>query len=116
MLLREQLPAFNAVAQSLDTTVEQSPRGTTLSVFGVDQAGMIVSLRAEQITEALDVCGIVIIDPKRRAIVSVASLVNGRATVKPDNVVVIEDVRTDRFSVGPKLAATIELGPRDAQL
>ena len=113
MLLVESAEELQAIASALGTKVLQDPHG--ISIIGTDITGRGVYLKVEQVTPVVDVCAVEIVDPKIGEL-SVARLINGHFDLQSSGRATVVDVKGDRFSIGPALAATIELAPRDPQL
>ena len=93
-----------SIAQLLGIKIPEDSPGT-IFFSGPDGAGNQVSITAKQITKAVQVLEVGIRNPNGEFKGS-ADLVNGQLQQGKSGIV-IEDVKKDRFVIGPKLAAIV---------
>lgn len=98
---------FFSVAEILDPEVPKDPAGPKF-ISGPDPEGNRVFIKAKQITDAVQLWEVDILDPEGKPKGNV-NLVLGRDGIikKTNGVIDIEDAKGDRFVIGSKLAAAI---------
>ncbi len=93
------------VAGILGTEVRKGPRGIRYA-SGPDATGRMVSLEEWPATNAVQVLSIGIAN-QGGEVTDRTNLINGQITNQPDGGIIVEDVKSDRFTIGPGLPAAI---------